>query len=89
MLGHSAVHGAFAGYSGFVAGVCNRHYTFLPCADVVRAPRKIDPKGRLFRMMRACLGQPDFGEDADVWDGVTADCDGGDEESQEQLESTL
>ena len=60
MLGHSAVHGAFAGYSGITAGVCSKHYVLLPSHEVVRTTRRLDPRGRLYRMMRAALGQPDF-----------------------------
>jgi 6-phosphofructokinase 1 len=60
MLSHSAVHGAFAGYSGFTAGLCSQHYVLLPAADVVRSTRRLDPRGRLYRMMRAAIGQPEF-----------------------------
>jgi 6-phosphofructokinase 1 len=60
MLSHNAVHGAFAGYSGFTAGVCSQHYVYLPAVEVVRSTRRLDPRGRLFRMMRAALGQPDL-----------------------------
>jgi 6-phosphofructokinase 1 len=61
MLGHSAVHGCFAGYSAFTAALCSRHHAYLPAEDVVRAPRRIDPRGRLYRMMRAAVGQPELG----------------------------
>jgi hypothetical protein len=60
MLGHSAVHGAMAGFSGITAGVCSKHYVLLPSHEVVRTTRRLDPRGRLYRMMRAALGQPDF-----------------------------
>ncbi len=62
MLSHSAVHGAFAGYSGFTAGLASQHYVYLPAAEVVRSTRRLDPRGRLYRMMRAALQQPDFSE---------------------------
>ena len=61
MLGHSAVHGCFAGYSSFTAALTSRHHAYLPAEAVVRAPRRIDPRGRLYRMMRAALGQPELG----------------------------
>jgi len=60
MLGHSAVHGAMAGFSGFTAGICSRHHVYLPSREVVRATRRLDPRGRLYRMMRAALGQPEL-----------------------------
>ena len=60
MLSHSAVHGAFAGYSGFTAGLCSQHYVYLPSSEVVRSTRRMEPRGRLYRMMRAALGQPEF-----------------------------
>ena len=64
MLGHSAVHGAFAGYSAFTAGLCSQHYVILPAAEVVRYTRRLDPRGRSYRMSAplvwfrdvACLG---------------------------------
>jgi len=59
-LAHSAVHGAFAGFSGFTSAVCSRHHSYLPSAEVVRTTRRLDPRGRLYRMMRAALGQPEF-----------------------------
>jgi 6-phosphofructokinase 1 len=60
MLSHNAVHGAFAGYSGFTAGVCSQHYVFLPAAEVVRNTRRIDTRGRLYRTMRDALRMPEL-----------------------------
>lgn len=60
MLSHSAVHGAFAAYSGFTAGLCSQHYVILPAHEVVRSTRRLDPRGRSYRMMRAAIAQPEF-----------------------------
>ena len=37
VLGQSAVHGAFAGYTGFTPGLLNTHYVFLPIPVIIQA----------------------------------------------------
>ncbi len=37
MLGQGAVHGAFAGYTGFTVGLLNTHYAFLPIPVIIQA----------------------------------------------------
>jgi 6-phosphofructokinase 1 len=46
VLGQGAVHGAFAGYTGFTVGLVNTHYVYLPIPTIIQAPRKVNPKGR-------------------------------------------
>lgn len=46
MLGQGAVHGAFAGYTGFCTGLVNTHYVVLPIETIIQAPRKVNPTGR-------------------------------------------
>lgn len=58
-LSCSAVHAAFAGFSGATVGLCSRHHVVLPSAVCVAAPRQLDPAGSLYRLMRATTGQPD------------------------------
>lgn len=36
VLGQSAVHGAFAGYTGFTVGLVNTHYVFLPIPTIIQ-----------------------------------------------------
>ena len=37
VLGQSAVHGAFAGFTGFTVGLVNTHYTYLPIPAIIQA----------------------------------------------------
>lgn len=46
VLGQGAVHGAFAGYTGFCTGLVNTHYVVLPIETIIQAPRKVNPTGR-------------------------------------------
>ena len=36
MLGQGAVHGAFAGYTGFTVGLVNTHYVYLPIPVIIQ-----------------------------------------------------
>jgi 6-phosphofructokinase 1 len=46
VLGQGAVHGAFAGFTGFTVGLVNTHYVYLPIPTIIQAPRKVNPQGR-------------------------------------------
>jgi 6-phosphofructokinase 1 len=35
VLGQGAVHGAFAGYTGFCTGLVNTHYVYLPIETIM------------------------------------------------------
>ena len=37
VLGQGAVHGAFAGYTGFTVGLVNTHYVYLPIPVIIQA----------------------------------------------------
>ena len=50
VLGQGAVHGAFAGFTGFTVGLVNTHYVYLPIPVIIQDTRKVDPK------VRICLG---------------------------------
>jgi len=60
ILAHNAVHGAFAGYTGVTVGLVNTHYCYLPIPVIIQAPRRIDPRGRMWNRLRAAIGQLDF-----------------------------
>lgn len=60
MLGHGAVHGAFAGYTGVTVGLINTHYAYIPIPMVIQAPRTVDPNGELWARLRSAIGQPSF-----------------------------
>jgi len=79
MLSWAAVHGAFAGYSGFTSAVVSRHHAYLPLEAVIRDTRRIDPRGRLYRMMRAALGQPLLGSASAILGGFLDKDDEGDD----------
>ena len=36
VLGQGAVHGAFAGYTGFTVGLVNTHYVYLPIPVIIQ-----------------------------------------------------
>lgn len=38
ILGQGAVHGAFAGYTGFTVGLVNTHYVYLPIPVIIQVP---------------------------------------------------
>ncbi|KAK9808540.1 hypothetical protein WJX73_006509 [Symbiochloris irregularis] len=64
VLGQGAVHGAFAGYTGFTVGLVNTHYVYLPIPVVIQATRTVDPRGRQWNRLRTTINQPDLHADA-------------------------
>jgi 6-phosphofructokinase 1 len=40
VLGQGAVHGAFAGFTGFTVGLVNTHYVYLPIPVIIQANPK-------------------------------------------------
>lgn len=36
ILGQGAVHGAFAGFTGFTVGLVNTHYVYLPIPVIIQ-----------------------------------------------------
>eukprot|EP01025_Chloroclados_australasicus_P014485 TRINITY_DN16794_c0_g1_i20.p1 TRINITY_DN16794_c0_g1~~TRINITY_DN16794_c0_g1_i20.p1 ORF type:complete len:478 (-),score=75.03 TRINITY_DN16794_c0_g1_i20:535-1839(-) len=76
ILAHNAVHAAFAGYTGITVGLVNTHYVYLPIPVVIQAPRKVDPRGKMWNRLRASIGQPSFYDETklisngrDYWEG--------------------
>eukprot|EP01023_Acetabularia_acetabulum_P008938 TRINITY_DN1393_c0_g2_i1.p1 TRINITY_DN1393_c0_g2~~TRINITY_DN1393_c0_g2_i1.p1 ORF type:complete len:553 (-),score=93.04 TRINITY_DN1393_c0_g2_i1:301-1959(-) len=75
ILAHNAVHAAFAGYTGITVGLVNTHYVYLPIPIVIQAPRKVDPRGKMWNRLRASIGQPNFYDETkllqngrDIWE---------------------
>eukprot|EP00878_Enallax_costatus_P026524 GHUV01028469.1.p1 GENE.GHUV01028469.1~~GHUV01028469.1.p1 ORF type:complete len:186 (+),score=52.02 GHUV01028469.1:425-982(+) len=60
VLGQGAVHGAFAGYTGFTVGLVNTHYVYLPIPTIIQAPRKVNPRGRRWNRLKTAINQPDL-----------------------------
>ncbi|GAB4819008.1 hypothetical protein N2152v2_006054 [Parachlorella kessleri] len=58
-LAHSAIHAAFAGYTGVLVGMVNTHHVLLPII-AEHPPRRVDPEAPLWRRLLASTGQPDF-----------------------------
>ena len=48
------------GYTGFTVGLVNTHYVYLPIPVIIQAPRKVDPRGKMWNRLRASIGQPNF-----------------------------
>lgn len=58
-LAFNAVHGAFAGRTGFTVGTVDNTFVWLPIAQLsTMPPRQVDDKGRLYARMCTTTGQP-------------------------------
>ncbi|CAK0785553.1 hypothetical protein CVIRNUC_008763 [Coccomyxa viridis] len=60
VLGQGAVHGAFAGFTGFTVGLVNTHYVYLPIPVIIQDTRKVDPRGRSWNRLKTAINQPEF-----------------------------
>lgn len=60
VLGQSAVHGAFAGYTGVTVGLVNTHYVYLPIPTIIQSVRRINPNGRRWNRLKTSIKQPDL-----------------------------
>jgi 6-phosphofructokinase len=56
LLGQNAVHGAFAGFTGFSVGLCSNCVVYLPISALVaNSPRAMDPQVRIMIMKLTLL----------------------------------
>lgn len=60
LLSHSAVHGAMAGYTGFVAGPVNGGYCYIPLDTVASSQHVVDVKNSRWAWLKSVNNQPDF-----------------------------
>ncbi|XP_040383278.1 LOW QUALITY PROTEIN: ATP-dependent 6-phosphofructokinase 2-like [Oryza brachyantha] len=60
LLAHSAIHGAMAGYTGFVSGPINGNYAYIPMAEVAEAENPVDTMDHKWAWVRSITNQPDF-----------------------------
>jgi len=60
-LAHDAVHGAFAGYTGFMAGRVNRRSVMIP-TSAATGRRNIAPDGNYWQQLVFATGQPNWGQ---------------------------
>eukprot|EP00616_Rhizochromulina_sp_CCMP1243_P000546 CAMPEP_0118974076 /NCGR_PEP_ID=MMETSP1173-20130426/11058_1 /TAXON_ID=1034831 /ORGANISM="Rhizochromulina marina cf, Strain CCMP1243" /LENGTH=545 /DNA_ID=CAMNT_0006923779 /DNA_START=50 /DNA_END=1687 /DNA_ORIENTATION=+ len=59
-LAHSAVHGSFAGYSGFMVGPINSHYALIPLRLIADRTNVVSVNDRVWAEVLSSTGQPDF-----------------------------
>ncbi|KAH0464723.1 hypothetical protein IEQ34_004826 [Dendrobium chrysotoxum] len=60
LLAHSSIHGAMAGYTGFVSGQINGNYAYIPIEEVAAAKNAVDVKDHKWAWLRSVTNQPDF-----------------------------
>ncbi|KAG6394183.1 hypothetical protein SASPL_144764 [Salvia splendens] len=60
LVAHLAIHGAMAGYTGFVSGPINGNYAYIPVEDVARAKNPVDTRDHKWTWVRSLTNQPDF-----------------------------
>ncbi|MCO5581154.1 hypothetical protein L7F22_035032 [Adiantum nelumboides] len=60
LLAHSALHGAMAGYTGFVAGPINGRFCFIPLDLVANAKHLVDVENHTWAWVKSVNNQPDF-----------------------------
>ncbi len=59
-LGHYAVHAGMAGKTNMLVGHWHNHFTHVPIPLAVKARKKVDPHGILWRSVLAATGQSDL-----------------------------
>lgn len=62
LLAHSAMHGAMAGYTGFVVGPVNGRHAYIPIARVIDSHHNVDVTNRMWARLLSATQQPDFME---------------------------
>lgn len=60
VLAQAAVHGAFAGLTGFTVGPVNGRHAWLPITQVTKQSSQVNPKDRMWARLLASTGQPSF-----------------------------
>jgi len=66
LLAHSAVHGAMAGYTGFVPGPINGNYGYIPVVEVAEARNPMVTMDHKWAWVRSITNQPDFVQSMEV-----------------------
>ncbi|XP_051129057.1 ATP-dependent 6-phosphofructokinase 2 [Andrographis paniculata] len=61
LLAHSAIHGAMAGYTGFVSGPINGNYAYIPVTEVAETKNPVNTRDHKWAWVRSVTNQPDFG----------------------------
>eukprot|EP00188_Purpureofilum_apyrenoidigerum_P000110 Plantae.Rhodophyta-Purpureofilum_apyrenoidigerum.ctg10399.p1 GENE.Plantae.Rhodophyta-Purpureofilum_apyrenoidigerum.ctg10399~~Plantae.Rhodophyta-Purpureofilum_apyrenoidigerum.ctg10399.p1 ORF type:complete len:514 (-),score=87.46 Plantae.Rhodophyta-Purpureofilum_apyrenoidigerum.ctg10399:991-2532(-) len=62
VLAQNAVHGAFAGYTGFTVGLVRTHYVYMPMEMVSKGRSLVDIRSHSWQEVMAATRQPNFSE---------------------------
>ncbi|KAJ4913757.1 ATP-dependent 6-phosphofructokinase 6 [Raphanus sativus] len=60
LLAQSAVHGAMAGYTGFISGLVNGRHTYIPFNRITEKQNKVVITDRMWARMLSSTNQPSF-----------------------------
>lgn len=60
LLAHSAVHGAYAGYTGFSAGPINGRNAYIPIDIIAGYQKKVQLTDRTWQRLVSSTGQPEW-----------------------------
>ncbi|XP_042518609.1 ATP-dependent 6-phosphofructokinase 3-like [Macadamia integrifolia] len=66
LLAQSAVHGAMAGYTGFIVGPVNGRHAYIPFYCVTETQNKVVITDRMWARLLSSTNQPSFLSDKDV-----------------------
>ncbi|XP_043720058.1 ATP-dependent 6-phosphofructokinase 6-like [Telopea speciosissima] len=66
LLAQSAVHGAMAGYTGFIVGPVNGRHAYIPFYRVTEMQNKVVITDRMWARLLSSTNQPSFLRDKDV-----------------------
>jgi 6-phosphofructokinase 1 len=60
ILAQNAVHGAMAGFTGFVSGLLHNHYVYFPMEEIAKGTRTVKLNERMWQRILDSTGQPEF-----------------------------
>eukprot|EP00899_Mesostigma_viride_P003784 jgi/Mesvir1/13406/Mv16492-RA.1 len=60
LLAHASMHGAFAGFTGFVCGPVNGRHAFIPIERCVAREKNVNVHDRMWARLMSSTGQPDW-----------------------------
>ncbi|KAJ7963090.1 ATP-dependent 6-phosphofructokinase [Quillaja saponaria] len=66
LLAHSAIHGAMAGYTGFITGPVNGRHAYIPFHRVIEKQKKVVITDRMWARLLSSTNQPSFLNHKDV-----------------------
>uniref|UniRef100_A0A1D1Y4G8 ATP-dependent 6-phosphofructokinase n=1 Tax=Anthurium amnicola TaxID=1678845 RepID=A0A1D1Y4G8_9ARAE len=68
LLAHSAIHGAMAGYTGFIVGPVNGRHAYIPFYRVTKSQNKVVITDRMWARLLSSTNQPSFLSQKDIED---------------------